>query len=153
MSSEELGSIEAVASMDNWEQIVDFPSDFIDSLIDDKSRGYKLRLAYEELVSNIIRAAGECTKAAECHVILKISVFSRLLDKKNWFVLQTEDNGQHFDPMFEERTPVDTNQHVSERAIGGLGLFLIKESVDKVDYEWRDKKNIYELWMLRSTAD
>lgn len=89
---------------------------------------------------------------AEGHVILKISVFSRLLDKKSWFVLQTEDTGQYFEPMFEERTPVDTNQHVSERAIGGLGLFLIYESVDKVDYERRDRKNIYELWMLRSNS-
>lgn len=152
MSSEELASIEAVASMDNWEQIVDFPSDFIDNLIDDKSRGYKLRLAYEELVSNIIRAAGEREKANDHNVSIKISGFSRVDEGEAWLVLQTMDNGEHFDPMFEERTPVDTNQHVNERAIGGLGLFLIKESVDRVSYQWKDGKNIYALWMLCKTS-
>jgi len=140
-----LGSIEAEASMEQWERFIDFATAHINRWIEDKSRSYNLHLAFEELLSNIIRAAGSAREAGSSPVILEISALERADNNTCWFVLRTSDNGVHFDPQFESRSPVDTEQPVSERAIGGLGLFLIMQSVDQVNYQWKEGHNVYEL--------
>lgn len=147
MATRELGSIEANASMDNWDELVEFPDEFITTYISDKSRGYKFRLAYEELISNIIRASTSHQSSRTLSITLRCQAFLEEKDGERWFVLQTSDNADHFDPDFENRVPVDTEQPVKDRPIGGLGLFLIKSSVDQVNYRWQDDRNIYELWM------
>jgi len=147
MPDQTLGSIEATASMDNWDTLNDFISDLIVQYIPEKSLGYKLRLASEELISNIIRAANELHKESSNEVVLEISCRLHTEAHKSWFILKTRDDGSHFDPQFEERPLIDTEEPVSERKIGGLGLFLIQQSVDKVKYEWIDNFNVYELWV------
>jgi serine/threonine-protein kinase RsbW len=147
MAGQELGSIEAAASMENWDKINDFISELIGQSIANASRGYKLRLASEELVSNIIRAAGELNSGEDKDISLQVSARLEQENGKSWFVVKTADNGRHFDPHFGRRNPVDTEQHIREREIGGLGLFLIEQSVDKATYDWVDEYNIYELWV------
>ena len=147
MSAQELGSVLEKASMDNWDRLNDFVNESIRLAIKDKSRGYKLRLATEELISNIIKAANEVPSSDSKDVFLEISARTQNEGDCSWFILKTKDNGLHFDPQFASRLPVDTEQPVSERAIGGLGLFLIQQSVDNVTYEWSDECNVYELWV------
>jgi anti-sigma regulatory factor (Ser/Thr protein kinase) len=144
-SDVELGSIEAAASMEHWEAFIDFATEHIDLKVNDKSRGYKLHLALEELISNIIRAAESQSEAAQTQAMLEITALQRSEDESHWFVLRTRDTAMPFDPQFETRSPVDTAQDISERAIGGLGLFLIMESVDRVHYRWDNGRNVYEL--------
>ena len=36
----------------------------------------------------------------------------------------------------------DTSLPAAEREIGGLGILLVKKSMDSIDYEYRDGKNI-----------
>jgi anti-sigma regulatory factor (Ser/Thr protein kinase) len=133
--------------MDNWDLLIDFVNESISLGISDNSRAYKLRLATEELISNIIRAADEAPRSDSKDVVLEISVCTYQEDDSSWFILKTKDNGRHFDPNFAARLPLDTEQPVSERPIGGLGLFLIQQSVDKVAYEWSADRNVYELWV------
>lgn len=144
MGGTELARVEANASMDNWEQFIDFVTALIDKEISDQSRAYKLRLAYEELLSNIIRASSEAP-SEDNPITLEVSVLKNFRDDYNWLVLRTRDTGRHFDPHFYQRDAVDVDQPVHERKIGGLGLFLIQESVDHVAYDWNDGKNTYEL--------
>ena len=147
MSDQTLGSIEAIASMDNWDKFNDFISELIALNIKEKGIGYKLRLASEELISNIIRAANDAPRTQGNEVILVITARLHKEGNQTWFILETKDSCSHFDPEFEQRQPIDTEQHVSERKIGGLGLFLIQQSVDKVIYEWKEEFNVYELWV------
>jgi anti-sigma regulatory factor (Ser/Thr protein kinase) len=142
----ELGHVEDVASMEAWDRFIDFASEHIEHEISDRSRAYKLRLALEELVSNIIRAAA-AGQINPPQTQLKVTALRFKDEQSTWLVLRTKDNGIHFDPEFPTRERIDTNQPVHERKIGGLGLFLIRESVDRVAYEWLDGKNVYELWM------
>ena len=151
-SENELGSIEVEASMDHWDQLINFGSDHIDRSVDDRSRVYKLKLAYEELLSNIIRAASEQHgDAASISTNIEVSAIERTDDGGSWFILRTRDTGTQFNPNFKERPSIDRNQPVHERAIGGLGLFLIRESVDHVSYEWSNGRNVYELCMQSTT--
>jgi len=152
MSVQELGSVREQASMDNWDRLNDFVNESVRLGIKDKSRSYNLRLATEELISNIIRAANEVQRSESKDVVLEISAHIQKEGDGSWFILKTKDNGLHFDPQFSSRSPVDTEQPVSERAIGGLGLFLIQQSVDKVTYEWIDKYNVYELWVMLDSS-
>ena len=147
MSDQTLGSIEAIASMDNWDKFNDFISELIALNVKEKGIGYKLRLASEELISNIIRAANDTPRTQGNEVILVITARLHKEGNQSWFILETKDSGSHFDPQFEQRQPIDTEQHVSERKIGGLGLFLIQQSVEKVNYEWKEEFNVYELWV------
>ena len=61
-----------------------------------------------------------------------------LADERQWCSIR---------PKFYHRSPVDTEMPVAERQIGGLGIFLIEQSVDKATYEWINNQNIYQLKM------
>ena len=147
IGDKELGRIVAPASMDYWERFIDFADDHIYRAIADESRAYKLKLAYEELISNIIRAANGNKCTPDRSVTLEVSMLLRDEDGEPWLVLRTSDTGIQFNPNFNQRPPVDTEQSVIERKIGGLGIFLIEQSVDKVSYEWLNGNNVYELYM------
>ena len=152
MSVQELGSVREKASMHNWDRFIDFVNESTTVGIKDKSLAYNLRLATEELISNIIRAASEVPSSDTKDVVLEISARTQNPGDCSWFIFKTKDNGRHFDPQFASRLPVDTDQPVSERAIGGLGLFLIQQSVDNVTYEWSEECNVYELWVALDSS-
>mgnify|MGYP001093170865 FL=1 len=144
----ELGNVEAHASMDSWDSLIDFANMQVEQNIPDLSRAYKLKLAFEELISNIIRSSSENSPSHATQTTLKVTALQRESPGHRFFIIRTEDDGIEFNPKFEERAAsVDTQQHVQDRKIGGLGLFLIQQSVDKVSYEWINGKNTYELSM------
>ena len=136
--------IETKASMDNWELFIENAGLAISRDLKNEEKTYKLKLAYEELISNIIRSAEENNSK---NITLKVSSCVSQLKGNKLFTLQTEDNGLRFDPGYNAEENVDVDQHISEREIGGLGIFLIKQSVDFADYEWSNGTNINQLSM------
>lgn len=54
------------------------------------------------------------------------------------------DNGVAFDPT-KDAEEADISSSAEERAIGGLGIFLIKQMMDEVCYERLEDKNILTL--------
>ncbi len=54
--------------------------------------------------------------------------------------IRFEDRGVPFDPLKADEP--DTDASLEEREIGGLGIFLVKEMMDDVRYEYKDGKNI-----------
>ena len=50
------------------------------------------------------------------------------------------DSGAPFDPT--QKADPDTSLPASEREVGGLGIFMVKKSMDALEYEYRDNKNI-----------
>jgi anti-sigma regulatory factor (Ser/Thr protein kinase) len=142
-SSKSLSHIEAIASMDNWDSFMDFIQDQCSTYIKDSSKSYGVVLAAEELISNIIRAS-ESNPAVSKSVILSLYSELRTTESGTFFDLITQDTGIHFDPNFENLA-VNVDSPIEHREIGGLGLFLVKSSVDIVSYEWKDEHNIYTL--------
>ena len=137
--------IEIKASMDNWELLIESASSAISKDLQDESKIYKLKLAYEELISNIIRAAQERNERENVSLSISCAITDQSGEK--YLTLQTEDDGVRFDPGFNATDSVDVDQHIDEREIGGLGIFLIKQSVDLANYGWRDGKNINQISM------
>ena len=54
------------------------------------------------------------------------------------------DSGVPFDPL-AKKDP-DITLSAEERSIGGLGIYMVKKSMDSVDYEYTDHKNILTLY-------
>ena len=118
--------------MNNWELFIENAGKAVIKDLENEEKAYKLKLAYEELISNIIRAATE--NKIDHDVTLKVYCVTSSYDGRKLFTLQTEDNGIPYDPGFDKENTVDVDQDINEREIGGLGLFLIKQSVDLASY-------------------
>ena len=50
------------------------------------------------------------------------------------------DSGKQFNPLL--RDDPDISLSLDEREIGGLGIFMTKKLTDKIEYEYKDGKNI-----------
>lgn len=57
--------------------------------------------------------------------------------------LQFLDSGKPFDPL--AKPDADTGLSAEEREIGGLGILMVKKSMDQVRYEYKDGCNIPRL--------
>jgi anti-sigma regulatory factor len=58
--------------------------------------------------------------------------------------LSFSDAGTPYNPL--ERADPDIGCPLEERAVGKLGIFLVKKSVDEVHYEYRDGKNVLTIY-------
>ena len=59
------------------------------------------------------------------------------------FRLIFADAGKPFDPL--KAADPDINSPLEERQIGGLGIFVVKKLMDKVEYRREDNRNILTL--------
>ena len=53
------------------------------------------------------------------------------------------DNGQPYDPLKTEDP--DLTLSVEEREIGGLGIYVVKKTMDEISYEYKDGQNILRI--------
>jgi serine/threonine-protein kinase RsbW len=108
----------------------------------DKKASYRLRLAVDEIATNIIdhgyKETGETGD-----VVVKADI----LDEALTVVL--EDTAKPFDPRNIER-PEQIDMQLEDRPIGGLGVFLAVEGVDEFKYEHDGKRNRNIFVMRRS---
>jgi len=58
-------------------------------------------------------------------------------------VLTFTDHGVKYDPLAKEDP--DVTLSAEDREIGGLGIFMVKKSMDDVRYEYKDGQNILVL--------
>lgn len=96
---------------------------------------FKINLAVEELVSNIISYG--YSDDEEHWIKIAISIEDGVL------VVSLEDDGIPFNPT-EARAP-DCGCPIEERKIGNLGIHLCKQFMDDLVYERRGNKNIVVL--------
>ena len=96
---------------------------------------FNLNLVLEEAVSNVILYAYPKEEHQEIVLTTKIS------DKSLIFVLT--DSGKEFDPT--QAPDADVTLSAEEREIGGLGIFLIRQIMNKVEYQRIEGKNVLTL--------
>ena len=53
------------------------------------------------------------------------------------------DNGRAYDPLAADNP--NTTLSAEERPIGGLGVFLVKKTMDEITYEYKDGMNILKV--------
>lgn len=55
-------------------------------------------------------------------------------------VITFTDTGMYFDPLAKQDP--DINASAGERNIGGLGIYMVKKTMDKCEYQYLDNQNI-----------
>ena len=97
----------------------------------------KMNVCLDELLNNIVSYGFDEGDEAEHNIEIHI----RLLDSE--LVVTIVDDGKPFNPFGND--PPDTALSVEDRPIGGLGVHLVKNFVDKVHYERHGEDNVVTL--------
>ena len=95
----------------------------------------QMNLAMEEAVVNVMNYAYPIGEKGE--IAIETTTDNGMLN----FVIK--DSGTPFDPTAKE--DADTTLSAEERPIGGLGIFLVKQIMDNVSYEYKEGKNVLTL--------
>lgn len=117
------------------EKLGSFVKQVAESLSLDKSLTGKLRLAVEETVVNVMEYA--YPQGTTGDVNIRATSNGRRLK----FIIS--DSGIPFNPT--EVTAADTTLSAEERPIGGLGILLVRELMDSINYERINGQNVLTL--------
>ncbi len=95
----------------------------------------QIKLAVEEAVTNIIDYAYQNGTEGNISVTIEAD------ESRIRFIIT--DSGAEFDPTSVSKA--DTTLSVEERPIGGLGVFLVRNLMDSINYERVDGKNVLRM--------
>ena len=114
-------------------------NDFVKSICDrlniESSMSSQIMLAVEEAVVNVINYAYPIGTQGD------IGIIAEATPQSVKFVIT--DEGKAFDPT--QRGDVDTSLSAEDRPIGGLGILLVQQLMDSINYEYVDGKNVFTL--------
>jgi sigma-B regulation protein RsbU (phosphoserine phosphatase) len=114
-------------------------SSFIKSVMEqldiEKSLARQLRLAVEEAVVNVIDYAYPIGTEGDITI--------HVLSDGRSIRFQIIDAGVAFDPTAKEKA--DTSLSAEDRQIGGLGILLVRELMDTINYERENGQNVLTL--------
>ena len=96
---------------------------------------FAIKLALEEIVTNAISHG--FTDQREHRISIGLALEQSVLRA------QVEDDGPAFNPL--EIPAPDTKQPLEERAVGGLGIHLVRTLMDEVEYQRQNGRNVLVL--------
>lgn len=121
------------ATIDNIPTVTAWVDEQLEALDCPMKAQMQIDIAIDELFSNISRYAynpetGPATVRVE------------VVENPMAVVITFIDKGIPYDPLKQE----DPNTHLpaEEREIGGLGIFMVKKTMDDITYEYKDGQNI-----------
>jgi len=100
---------------------------------------FKLTLALDEIVANVVRHGFDDDR--EHRIEVKVTVDDRTV------TASVEDDGLEFDPR--EAPVPDLDLPIEMRKPGGLGMHLVKATMDSVEYRRQDGRNILTVTFAR----
>jgi sigma-B regulation protein RsbU (phosphoserine phosphatase) len=114
-------------------------NEFIDSVAEemalDMSLTMSLNLAMEEAVVNVMDYAYPEGQQGNVEI--------EAMTDGEWLTFVISDSGVPFDPTTKE--DADTTLSAEERPIGGLGIFLVRQLMDVIQYQRDGDKNVLTL--------
>ena len=116
-------------------QLAEYVETVCEAMEFDAATSMQMNLAIEEAVVNVMNYAYPKGVQGD------IKIMAQANDQRLKFTIS--DNGMPFDPT--TRQAVDTTLTAEERPIGGLGIHLITQLMDSINYERKDNKNILTL--------
>ena len=124
------------ATIENIAKVTEFVDSRLESINCPPKALMQVDLAIDELFSNIARYAynpdvGPAT--------VRIEVENEPLAVIITFI----DHGVPYDPL--KKDDPDVTLSAEDREIGGLGIFLVKKTMDDVVYEYKDGQNILRI--------
>lgn len=112
-----------IADAAHLPQLIAFVQEFWSSAGLPSGACMAFELALEEVFMNVVMHGA---KDAVCRVEVRIALTSDSV------TLTVEDDGPGFDPL--SLPPPDISASLAERRVGGLGVFLVRQTMDTVSY-------------------
>ena len=124
------------ATVENIEKVTDFVNEQLEALDCPMKAQMQIDIAIDELFGNIAHYAynpdvGDATVRVEV-VEDPLSVIITFID-----------GGVPYDPL--TAADPDTSLSAEERSLGGLGIFMVKKSMDEITYRYENGSNILSI--------
>ena len=124
------------ATVENIDTVIDFVNEQLEALDCPIKAQTQIDIAIDELFGNIAHYAynpeiGQAT--------VRVEVVEDPLSVVITFI----DNGVPYDPL--AKADPDTTLSAEERDIGGLGIYMVKKSMDDIAYEYKNGQNILKI--------
>ena len=126
-------SVTLTAVIENLDTVNGFIRNKLEALGAQRNVLMQIRLAVEEIFVNISSYAYDPS-------VGPAEVRCEVLEDPLRVVIQFLDGGKPFDPLAKE--DADTSEDALMARDGGLGILLVKETMNDVKYEYKDGKNI-----------
>lgn len=92
----------------------------------------RLDLIMEEFFMNVARHAYPTGQSGNIELGYAVPVAGTLQ-------VEISDSGKMFNPLAS--SPPDFSRGLAERALGGMGIFLVNEMAEALSYRWLDNRN------------
>lgn len=124
------------ATVENIGVVTDFVNEQLEALDCPMKAQMQIDIAIDELFGNIAHYAynpdvGEATVRVE------------VIDEPLSVVITFIDGGVPYDPL--AAADPDITLSAEERAIGGLGIFMVRKSMDEITYRYENGSNILSI--------
>ena len=121
------------AKVANLQQVLDFVDENLTSMRCPMKIMMQIDVAVEEIFVNVASYAYTPNTGS-------VTIRMDLQEKPRAVVITFIDSGVPYNPLAKEDP--DVSLSAEERSIGGLGIFMVKKTMDKMEYEYKDKQNI-----------
>lgn len=125
--------LDIVAKTENLDVVTDFVNEQLEAAGCPMKILMQIDLAVEEIFVNI---ANYAYSPEEGPATVRVQTDN----EKSTVDITFIDHGVPYDPLAKQDP--DVTLSAEQRAIGGLGIFMVKKSMDDVTYEYRDGHNI-----------
>ncbi len=123
------------AEIDNLNEVISFVEEALEELNCSMKIIVQMDVAVEEIYVNIAHYAYPDKKGEA-----RIEVGTR----DGLFYVSFSDAGVPYDPL--KKPDPDVTLDVEDRPIGGLGIYMVKKSMDRVEYRYEDGHNIFTMY-------
>ena len=127
------------AEVDRMDDVLDFINAELEEHDVPMKTIMQIDIAVEELFVNIAHYAYN-PEVGEAVVTVEVE------EDPPCAVIRFVDRGKPYDPL--SREDPDVTLGVEEREIGGLGIYMVKKSMDEVSYAYEDGQNILTIRKL-----
>ena len=124
------------ATVENITQVTAFVDEQLEELGCPIKAQMQIDIAIDELFGNIAHYAYNPKVGV---ATVRVEVVNEPLSVVVSFI----DNGVPYDPLAREDPNVVWS--LEEREIGGLGIYMVKKSMDEITYEYREGQNILRI--------
>lgn len=128
----------ALAQSENFQLFMDFIEESVQKSCPEDFNLMKILIVCEEIIVNILNYAYKnITDSEENTLTIVINTDEKRIQ------LSFIDKGIPFNPL--QYNVDERHLSVEEKKTGGLGLIMVKEFCDKLDYMYSDKNNIFTI--------
>ena len=134
MEERAMEEIRLDARLENLDDVLAFVDERLEAVGCPMKTQMQIDVAVEEMFVNIAQYA-YAPGSGEAVVGMGVEGGYAVITLRDW--------GAPFDPL--AKADPDVTLSAEERKIGGLGIFMVKKSMDDVQYAYRDSQNILTL--------